>query len=75
MNKDTIQGQFDQFIGAAKTQWGRLTDDDLLKVEGNIQKLKGAIQERYGLTVEEAHEEVTKWEARHPRDTAGKSYT
>ena len=70
MNKDTIKGQFDQFIGSAKTQWGKLTDDDFLKVEGDAQKLKGVVQERYGITVDEAHDQVSKWEASHRHDKA-----
>ncbi len=73
MNKDTIKGQFEQFVGAAKSQWGKLTDDDILKVEGDLQKLKGAVQERYGVTVDEAKDQVDKWEARRPRDMADRS--
>lgn len=68
MNKDTLQGQLDQFVGAAKTQWGKLTDDDILQVKGDAQKLKGIVQERYGITVDEAHDEVSKWEAKRRND-------
>ena len=73
MNKDTIKGQFDQFIGAAKTQWGKLTDDDFMKAEGDVQKLKGIVQERYGITVDEAEEQVNKWESSRPRDMTDRS--
>ena len=68
MNNDTIKGQFDQFIGAAKSQWGKLTDDDFMRVSGDLQKLKGAIQERYGITKDEAEHQVAKWEKDRPRD-------
>jgi uncharacterized protein YjbJ (UPF0337 family) len=68
MNKDTLQGQLDQFVGAAKSQWGRLTDDDFLAVKGDAQKLKGAVQERYGITMDEAHDQVSKWEADNRRE-------
>jgi uncharacterized protein YjbJ (UPF0337 family) len=68
MNNDTIKGQFDQFIGAAKSQWGKLTDDDFMRVSGDLQKLKGAIQERYGITKDEAENQVAKWEKDRPRD-------
>jgi uncharacterized protein YjbJ (UPF0337 family) len=68
MNKDTLQGQLDQFVGAAKSQWGRLTDDDFLAVKGDAQKLKGVVQERYGITMDEAHNQVAKWEADYRRD-------
>ena len=73
MNNDTIKGQFDQFIGAAKSQWGKLTDDDFMRVSGDLQKLKGAVQERYGVTVEEAEKQVSKWETSRPRDMTDRS--
>ena len=69
MNKDTLQGQLDQFVGAAKSQWGKLTDDDFLQVKGDAQKLKGAVQERYGITMDEAHDQVSKWEADRRRES------
>ena len=73
MNNDTIKGQFDQFIGAAKSQWGKLTDDDFMRVSGDLQKLKGAVQERYGITKDDAEAQVTKWEASRPRDMTDRS--
>jgi uncharacterized protein YjbJ (UPF0337 family) len=73
MNNDTIKGQFDQFIGAAKSEWGRLTDDDFMRVSGDLQKLKGAVQERYGITKEEAEKQVSKWESSRPRDMTDRS--
>ena len=73
MNNDTIKGQFDQFIGAAKSQWGKLTDDDFMRVSGDLQKLKGAVQERYGITKEEAEKQVSKWESGRPRDMTDRS--
>jgi uncharacterized protein YjbJ (UPF0337 family) len=73
MNNDTLKGQFDQFIGAAKSQWGKLTDDDVMRVEGDLQKLKGVVQERYGLTLEEAEKQVADWEYKRPRDMSDRS--
>ncbi len=62
MNNDTIKGQVDQFIGAAKTQWGKLTDDDFLRVKGDAQKLRGLVQERYGVSQDQAAHQVAEWE-------------
>ena len=73
MNNDTIKGQFDQFIGAAKSEWGKLTDNDFMRVSGDLQKLKGAVQERYGITKEEAEKQVSKWESSRPRDMTDRS--
>jgi len=52
MNKDQIQGQWDQIKGRAKKAWGELTDDDFTKAEGSADKLHGIIQERFGDTKE-----------------------
>lgn len=61
MNQDTIQGQWKQLVGKAKTTWGKLTDDELLKIEGNAQRLTGLVQERYGATRDEAEKQVKKF--------------
>ena len=64
MNKDIFKGNWKQFKGKAKKQWGKLTDDDLDVVEGNADILAGKIQERYGITKDEAKKQIDehKWE-------------
>ncbi|HEY0975054.1 MAG TPA: CsbD family protein [Solimonas sp.] len=61
MNSDTLKGQWKQLAGRAKESWGKLTDDELLKVEGNAQRLSGLVQERYGVTREEAESQVKRF--------------
>ena len=61
MNKDQIQGKWRQWMGSAKTQWGKLTDDDLTQIEGDAERLAGVVQERYGYTKEQAQEEVNRF--------------
>lgn len=61
MNSDTLKGQWKQVVGRAKESWGKLTDDELLKVEGNAQRLTGLVQERYGVTREEAENQVQRF--------------
>lgn len=58
MNNDIFEGQWKQLSGKVKTAWGELTDDDVTKVDGNIQKLSGLIQEKYGRTKEQAEKEI-----------------
>lgn len=48
MNDDVFEGRWKQWKGDMKRTWGKLTDDDLDRAEGNRDKLVGAIQERYG---------------------------
>jgi uncharacterized protein YjbJ (UPF0337 family) len=52
MNKDQIQGKWEQVKGRAKKAWGELTDDDIKKAEGSEEKLYGVIQEKFGDTKE-----------------------
>ena len=58
MNADVFKGKWMQIKGEVKSQWGKLTDDDLDRVEGDTEKLVGRVQERYGYAREEAKREV-----------------
>jgi uncharacterized protein YjbJ (UPF0337 family) len=58
MNKDELHGKWLQIRGAVKTQWGKLTNDDLDQVNGNLERLVGLVQDRYGYARERAAKEV-----------------
>ena len=62
MNQDIIQGQWKQLKGSLKAKFGRLTDDDLARADGNHQYLVGKLQERYGYAKEEAERELKSFE-------------
>lgn len=62
MNWDQIKGNWKQFTGQAKQQWGKLTDDDLAVVDGKREELVGRVQERYGIAREEAEKQVKQFE-------------
>lgn len=62
MNEDIIQGKWKQITGQVKAQWGKLTDDDLKQAEGNRDHLSGKIQEKYGVTKENAEEQIKAFE-------------
>ena len=61
MNWQRIEGNWKQFTGKAKEQWGRLTDDDLTVINGKQEQLIGRIQERYGIAKDEAEKQVSNW--------------
>ncbi|QIL79905.1 CsbD family protein [Diaphorobacter sp. HDW4A] len=63
MNEDTIKGNWKQFKGKIKEQWGKLTDDDLDVINGQREQLVGRIQERDGIAQDEAERQVKKWES------------
>ncbi len=61
MNTDQMTGQWKQMKGAAKQQWGKLTDDDLEVIDGQRETLIGKLQERYGIAKEEAQKRADEW--------------
>jgi uncharacterized protein YjbJ (UPF0337 family) len=63
MNWDQIEGKWKQMKGSVKQKWGKLTDDDLDVVAGKQDQLVGKIQERYGITKEEATKQLREWES------------
>ncbi len=61
MNWDLIEGKWKQLTGAVKQKWGKLTDDDVRLISGKKDELVGKIQERYGISKEEAKRQVEQW--------------
>ena len=59
---DKIAGNWKQFRGSVRQQWGKLTDDDLEQTRGERDKLVGRIQERYGIAKDEASRQIDEWE-------------
>jgi uncharacterized protein YjbJ (UPF0337 family) len=59
---EKIKGSWTQTKGAVKEQWGKLTEDDLLEIQGRREQLVGKIQTRYGISLEEAEAQVSGWE-------------
>ncbi|TYK64411.1 CsbD family protein [Colwellia echini] len=60
MNNDIIEGKWKQASGSLKASWGKLTDDDLQEIDGNLEKFQGKMQEKYGMAKDEAKEEFEK---------------
>jgi uncharacterized protein YjbJ (UPF0337 family) len=58
---DRIQGNWKQFKGKIRENWGLLTDNDLDKIAGRREQLEGIIQERYGISKDEARKQLDEW--------------
>ena len=61
MNWEQIEGKWQQMKGDAKAQWGKLTDDDVERAEGNREKLEGILYVKYGNNKDVVHDEVDAW--------------
>jgi uncharacterized protein YjbJ (UPF0337 family) len=60
-----LKGRWKQNIGAARIVWDKLSEDELLQIEGHQQKLSGLIQQRYAVTRDEALRQVKAFFSKH----------
>jgi uncharacterized protein YjbJ (UPF0337 family) len=61
MAQDMLKGSWKQLKGNVKKQWGKLTDDDMMEIEGNKDVLIGKLQQRYGYSKTEAEKDYQTW--------------
>jgi uncharacterized protein YjbJ (UPF0337 family) len=61
MNWDQIEGNWKQHKGKIRTQWGKLTDDDIEVINGKRTELIGLLQTHYGHAKEQAEDEIDQW--------------
>jgi len=66
MNEDRVKGNWKQFTGKVKEQWGKLTDDDLDVIDGKREQFLGKLQERQGIARDAAEQQLKDWQSRHP---------
>ncbi len=59
-----LSGLWTEYRGIAKANWGRLTHNDLTAIGGSRDLLIGKLQVRYGLTKDQAEQQVDSWLAR-----------
>lgn len=64
MQTSTMKTRWKDLAGHAKRHWGKLTDDDLMTLEGDRDRLISKIEERYELTKQDAEQQVDEWIAR-----------
>ena len=58
VNQDILQGKWKQVKGQVKQHWGRLTDNQLDRIQGRNEELVGLLQENYGYTQAQAQQAV-----------------
>jgi len=56
-----FEGNWKQSQGKIRQKWGKLTDDDLTRINGQREQLEGIIQQRYGLARDKVRQDVDAW--------------
>ena len=64
MNWGFIEGNWWQMRGNLLRQWGRLTDPQIDSIAGHRDRLARTIRENYGITSEEAENQIKVFESR-----------
>jgi uncharacterized protein YjbJ (UPF0337 family) len=62
MNKDQIDGKFDQIKGEIKKAWGKLTDDEIMLYNGQQDLFFGKMKEKYGIAKEAVELRIKEFE-------------
>lgn len=62
MNSDFFKGSWNQLKGKVKEQWGKLTDDEITRINGNRDQLLGKLQTKYGWEKQKAEDELKNFE-------------
>ena len=58
---DRIARNWKLFRDEIKHKWGKLTDEDLIGINGRRKHFEGKIQERYGYAEDRVREDVDDW--------------
>ena len=61
MNEDILKGKWNEMKGEVKKKWGKLTDDDLMVISGEKEKLVGVLQTKYGYAKDNAEKEYKEF--------------
>ena len=64
MNWDYVKGNWSQLTGSIKSEWGKLTDNEIRAAAGEWDQMVGLLKERYGLMKEDAEKELDAFVAR-----------
>jgi uncharacterized protein YjbJ (UPF0337 family) len=60
-NWDEIAGKWKQLGGAARRQWGKLTEDELVEINGDREILAGKLELKYGIARQYVDTQINKW--------------
>ncbi len=62
MNWEDIAGNWTSFRGRMHERWRRLSDSDLEAIRAGRERAVRALQERYGISAEQADAQLLEWQ-------------
>jgi uncharacterized protein YjbJ (UPF0337 family) len=69
MNTDILKGKWNQVKGTIRSRWAKLTDNDVMEIQGDTEKLLVKLQERYGYARDQAEQELQTFLNSQPAQT------
>ncbi|MBN9378267.1 MAG: hypothetical protein BGO14_06335 [Chlamydiales bacterium 38-26] len=61
MNKEIFEGHWHELKGKIKEKWGKLTDDDMKKIDGKWENFLGSLEKSYGYKKDQVEKEINSW--------------
>ena len=65
MTNDILEGNWKVYANNILQHWGKLTKDDLQQTAGHRDSLAAKLQERYGISKDEAEKQIEDFENRY----------
>lgn len=69
LNEEQFRGKWNEIKGGIRNLWGRISDDELEQYKGNITKVTGLVEERYGETKREIKSKLDRLMESFDNDT------
>lgn len=58
IDQNFTHGKWNELKGSLQKAWGKITSDELDQSEGDITRIAGVIQQKYGLGEDEARQKI-----------------
>jgi uncharacterized protein YjbJ (UPF0337 family) len=68
-SQDILFGRWHELKGRVRQRWGKLTADDLARLNGKTEELVGVLQLRYGYGKVQSEIEINHWLSDQERPT------
>lgn len=61
MNENILKGKWKEIKGEIVKSWGKITEDELEQTKGDMAKVTGLVQQKYGETQESIRERLNRF--------------